>query len=128
MLVDGNNYKPSMAKFLNAFSRKCKNCSAEDIVYLKSLFTSFLDAAAGLNERAFFGKVTGKFNISMYEAVFTAVCRQAFKDQSLVVHPIDAGKLQALKADPEFTEATQKDTAGTTNVTIRINRARELLL
>jgi len=128
MLVDGNNYKPSMAKFLNAFSRKSKNCSAADIAYLRTIFTSFLDAAGTLGNRAFFGKATGKFNISMYEAVFTAVCRQAFKEQSIIIHPIDPSKLQALKADSEFTDATQKDTASTANVTVRIQRAKEILL
>ena len=128
MLVEGEHYRPSMAKFLNGFSRKCKNCPSEQIEFLKAIFTSFLAASAGLPQRAFFGKATGKFNISMYEAVFTAVCQQAFKDQTFVTDPIEPVKLQALMDDPDFTEATQKDTASKANVTTRLNRAKQLLL
>lgn len=41
MLIDGNNYKPSMIKFLNKFSYLAKSFPVENINYLEKLFISF---------------------------------------------------------------------------------------
>src|SRR5262249_20920380 len=46
MLIDGENYAPSMVKFLNRFSRKCENNSEDQNQYLEGLFVSFLGAAS----------------------------------------------------------------------------------
>ena len=35
MLLDSTNYKPSMLRFLNAFSRHCKSLTPEKIDYFK---------------------------------------------------------------------------------------------
>jgi hypothetical protein len=43
------------------------------------------------------------------------------------IQPIDAVKLEQLKSDPEFVNATQKATAQTTNVLKRLERARTIL-
>ena len=47
MLVDGANYKPSMVRFLNRFSTKCRKQDAEENAYLEILFMSFLGACSG---------------------------------------------------------------------------------
>ena len=65
MLIDGDNYRPSMTKFLNKFSNDAKSFSDDDIDYLKNLFNSFLDSCQTLNERAFMGR-TNKINISVF--------------------------------------------------------------
>ena len=46
MLVDSDNYAPSMVRFLNLFSKNCMNSSAERNEYLERLFGSFLHACA----------------------------------------------------------------------------------
>ncbi len=48
MLVDGNDYSPSMVKFLNKFSKKCAGNAATYNGQLKSLFLSFLKGTSDL--------------------------------------------------------------------------------
>ena len=126
MLIDGDNYRPSMTKFLNKFSNDAKSFSDDDIDYLKNLFNSFLDSCQTLNERAFMGR-TNKINISVYESIFNAICKTTFREKSLDLIPINEESLDLLKNDNEFLRATQKDTASKSNVDIRLLRAKEVL-
>jgi hypothetical protein len=91
------------------------------------VFNEFVKATAHLPERAFYGEATAKFNISTFEAVFAAVCRPMWAGSADSIQPIDAVKLEQLKSDPEFVNATQKATAQTTNVLKRLERARTIL-
>lgn len=127
MLIEGGNYKPSMTKFLNGFSKNCKILKQDQIQYLESLFNSFLESCSDLPEKAFFSK-QGKFNILLYDATFAAICSDAFSKRALVSNKIEFKKLNALQEDKEFSSASQADTASTTNVTTRIRRARNILL
>ena len=126
MLVGGDNYKPSMVKFLNKFSNDAKSFTEQDVKYLESLFGSFLNSCQNLNERAFTGK-TNRINISIYEAVFTAVCEAAYEDKSLNIAPITEEQLNLLKNDEDVKNATISKTASKMNVETRLRRARELL-
>jgi len=127
MLIEGKNYTPSMTKFLNGFSKKSKGLKSEQIEYLEALFTSFIDSCSNLSEKAFYSKY-GKFNISLYEAVFAAVCSQAFTSRSLVTNKIVASNIVALQEDSEFSKAAQFDTASTSNVSTRLRKAKEIIL
>jgi uncharacterized protein with ParB-like and HNH nuclease domain len=127
MLIDGKNYKPSLAKFLNQFSRKCESHSADQNSYLKDLFNAFLQACAGLPEDAFLNKKTGKFNIALYEATFTVSCEEPFRKREAVVSLISAVKLQELEEDPGFSRASLEGTTRKANVKKRIDRARAIL-
>jgi len=126
MLVGGDNYKPSMVKFLNKFSNDAKSFTEQDVKYLESLFGSFLNSCQNLNERAFTGK-TNRINISIYEAVFTAVCEAAYEDKSLNIASITEEQLNLLKNDEDVKNATISKTASKMNVETRLRRARELL-
>jgi uncharacterized protein with ParB-like and HNH nuclease domain len=127
MLIDGNEYAPSMVKFLNQFSRKCETHANEQNAYLRSLFASFLDACGDLPDDAFVNKKTKRFNIALYEAVFTAVCERALAERRPVAGVLPADHLQALETDDAFLEATQEGTTRTVNVEKRLNRAREII-
>jgi hypothetical protein len=127
MLIDGGKYKPSMTKFLNGFSKRCKTQTREQIAYLEGLFHSFLQACQALSERAFFSK-KGKFNISLFDAVFAAACGKPFAQRALIQEAIDSVKLTSLQDDGEFSKASQSDTASTANVSTRLRRAREILV
>ena len=127
MLIASRDYTPSMTKFLNDFSRRMKSTSAERLAYLEKLFVSFLDACAALPPKTFNGP-KGRFNISIFESVFNAVCEGPFSRQELVVNPVNADLIAALKQDPAFLQSTQKDTAGATNVETRLRIAREKLI
>jgi uncharacterized protein with ParB-like and HNH nuclease domain len=126
MLVDGESYKPSMTKFLNKFSYGAKSFSDERINYLEQLFLAFLAKVSKADSKLFHSK-TGRFNISIYEAIFVAVCQRAFSHKNLDVPDIDSGKVEKLKDDSVFLEATQNRTSNSKNVSDRMDRALELL-
>lgn len=126
MLIDGPRYKPSMTKFLNGFSKRCKSHTLEQITYLESLFSSFLHACEALPATTFFSK-QGKFNISLFDATFAATCATPFAQRDLITQPLDPTRVNVLQEDPEFSKASQSKTASTANVTTRLRRAREIL-
>jgi hypothetical protein len=123
MLISGREYAPSMTKFLNDFSRRMKQTSSERLNYLEQLFESFLNACAQLPPKSFNG-LTGRFNLSIFESVFTAVCEEPFVNQRLVTNAVKPDLISALKQDNNFMEATQKATAGTSSVETRLRIAR----
>ena len=127
MLVDGEEYKPSMVKFLNQFSKKCEENDAERNKYLGSLFSSFLKATGDLPARTFINK-NNRFNIALYEAAFTATCMDAYREGRQVEKHIQPKQLDELKADEVFTEASLHGTTQTDNVQKRLQRARVILM
>jgi hypothetical protein len=127
MLIDGHNYAPSMVKFLNQFSRKCKGHDDAQNEYLKGLFVSFLKACAELPDGAFLNKRNKRFNIALYEAVFTATNRDAFKEQREIKGNVSAEQVATLESDPEFTKASLEGTTRTANVETRLRRAKEII-
>lgn len=127
MLARGTNYKPSMAKFLNEFSSDCKQLDEKRIQYLENLFHSFLLTCSNLPNKAFYGKSTNKFNLSMFESVFFAHCKKAYDQETFVEEKLDYKQLEMLKNDPDFLDAIQKRTASTANVKTRLDRALSIL-
>lgn len=128
MVASGNDYKPSMTRFLNLMSKRAKALSKEKVEYLEKLFGAFLDACAALTTTAFFSTQNKKVNISLIEAVFAAKSASAFEEGSLNVPNVNPDKLQQLKDDPEFVKASQSQTASSSNVSKRLMRAREILV
>jgi uncharacterized protein with ParB-like and HNH nuclease domain len=126
LLFYGNEYKPSMTRFLNEASRKLQSLSEEDVAYLEKLFGSFLDACSELPAKAFHGK-SGAFSISVFDAVFAAVCRKPLEAKGLVTNKVELQKLQVLQNDAGFIEATQFRTAGQGNVKTRLQKATSIL-
>lgn len=128
MLIDGSSYKPSMTKFLNQFSFKAKSFPEVNIEYLENLFITFIEKLSSCNadEKTFQSK-TGKFNISVFESIFVFMCSDAFKEKTHEIKDIDLKKVNILKEDKEFIDATQSDTASEKNVKKRIEKAKEIL-
>lgn len=126
MLLDSDNYKPSMLRFLNSFSNSSKNYSQEMIDYYKKLFLSFLGSCSDLKNDAFLTQ-RGRFNISVYESVFRAICLYAVQNNTIVSKKIDPEKLRLLKNDKAFIDATQSSIASTANVRMRLSLADTIL-
>jgi uncharacterized protein with ParB-like and HNH nuclease domain len=124
-LIDGNNYAPSMVKFLNQFSRKCKQQSPEQNTFLSELFQSFLVSIQSLATEVFIRN--NRFNVALYESLFAAVCRTAFKEKRLPNGSVSEQEVKTLEQDPEFTQALIEGTTQTRNVNTRLRRAREIL-
>ena len=127
MLIENENYKPSMVKFLNTFSQKSKNFSSKKIEYLKILFEKFLDACDGLPDKIFLTQ-SGQFNVSMFEAVFNATASEPYKNKNTDVKNITVSEIDSLREDQDFNTAIQRQTTSKRNVAIRIKRAQEILL
>jgi uncharacterized protein with ParB-like and HNH nuclease domain len=127
MLIEGDEYSPSMVRFLNRFSRKSEKNDAAKNEYLKKLFISFTDAASILSENAFINRRNNRFNIALYEAVFTATCEKAFKGHRLLSGQLKESQIEALASDVDFASAALEGTTGTANVDTRLKRARLLL-
>lgn len=126
LLIEEKKYKPSMKKFLNLFSKQAKSFSPEALTKFEAVFDSFLVACVALPDRAFFRR--GKFNISNFDAVFTATCGPMLRGEADHVAPLTGERLELLEGDERFTEATHQGTASTVNVKTRLQRAREILL
>ena len=127
MLIDGDEYRPSMAKFLNQFSKKCQTNDHDQNERLRLLFQSFLRATCDLRDDIFLNPSTRQFNMALFEAVFTATCRPAYRSGGLVDKALSAENIEKLRADAEFNAATQKATTQTKNVRERLKIARSIL-
>jgi len=127
MLVDGQNYAPSMSRFLNRFSKIMKKKSADDVARLEKLCSAFLQACEPLPTGTF-GTRSKKLNMSVFEAVFAATCGRAYKANDFSISPFDARRIDILKKDIAFADAASTMSSHTVNVQTRLRRAREILL
>ena len=126
MLIDGEEYRPSMVKFLNQFSKKCEKNDSERNKYLGDLFSSFLRATEKLPVRTFINK-NNRFNIALYEATFTATCTEAYRERRNVQKHIRPEQIEKLKADEVFNTASLHGTTQTDNVQKRLQRSSAIL-
>jgi hypothetical protein len=126
MLKMGDQYAPSMTKFLNNFSHEMRSAGDDDIAKLEHLFSNFLTYVSALGDRRIFFGSSQKFNISVYEAVFVALCRDGINGEG-AIKETSLERIGSLKNDPEFIEATQKSTANTAMVELRLHKANEML-
>ena len=127
MLLEGERYAPSMIRFLNSFSKLCQSKSTTEIDYLRGLFESFLDSTALLPSDVFVNPVSKRFNLALFEAVFTATCREAYRERR-VLNPgatVDVTKVVELATDEEFRNASQKATTDSSNVATRLRVGNE---
>lgn len=127
MLINGQSYAPSMVRFLNQFSRLCEQHDDTQNEYLQDLFLSFLDACCSLPEDAFINPNNNRFNISLFEASFTATCDEAFKERRLLEGEIDSDEIAALETGRQFVTASLEGTTRTTNVSIQLKRVKALV-
>src|SRR5882762_876970 len=105
MLIDGDNYAPSMVSFLNKFSRKSRMYGEKKNKYLYDLLVSFFDACATLPEDAFLNKRSKRFNVALYEAAFAAACQRPFREESVLTKPLSPERLARLENDGQFVGA-----------------------
>lgn len=127
LLIDGENYAPSMVKFLNQFSRKSRAHTSEQNEYLANLLSSFLDACSALPGKAFLSKKNSRFNVALFEAAFVAACKAPFAEKRLLNGKLSASRLAELENHATFISALLEGTTQTKNVKARLNIASEIL-
>jgi uncharacterized protein with ParB-like and HNH nuclease domain len=127
MLIDGDSYKPSLVRFLNQFSRKSEKNDSEKNRYLKDVFEEFLRLCDDLPRDIFINVKNGRFNIALFEAIFAAKCHLAFKDRMLPSKAISPETINKLANDKEFITASLEGTTRTSNVEMRLMRAKDII-
>lgn len=127
LLIDGHEkYKPSMASFLNEFSRKAAKFNQDDVFLYNGIFERFFEVNPDLPEETL---TRGRsLSIALFESIFTYACAPAVdgKDKSLV-RQIDNQKILQLAEDNAFVEYLQQGTTKKDNIKNRIERARNIL-
>lgn len=127
LLVDRDNYAPSMVKFLNQFSRKARGHRKEQNEFLASLLGSFFDACTNLPDNAFLNKKSGRFNVALFEATFAGVCSKPFSENRMLMAKLQPDRLAELESDEAFLDAMLEGTTQTRNVKIRLDRTSQIL-
>jgi hypothetical protein len=131
ILLYREQYTEPMSRFLNKYAKKASQYSDSQISYLRELFNSFLSACANLDSKAFC-TTTGKFNVTLFDSVFTAICSPCIKHDSLaakrlVAGRIDKASLANLKKNDEFKVLTQSKTGNKKRIAARIALAEEMI-
>jgi len=126
MLLEYKSYHSPMGKFLNTFSKKTSNFKSETLIYLSSLFLSFIDSCKNLDDNIFCTK-NGQFAISLFESVFVAACHSYLDEKKILDRNISQESICALKENKEFIDSNQGSVASKTNLTTRIDKAIEII-
>jgi uncharacterized protein with ParB-like and HNH nuclease domain len=127
MLIRNQQYAPSMVRFLNQFSKLCETQTVDQNAYLSDLFDEFLAATEKLPRDVFINVRNGRFNIALFEAVFTALLEKAFQERRLPVGTADNAEIIAVARDDTFIKAAVEGTTRTANVNARLNVARSFI-
>jgi uncharacterized protein with ParB-like and HNH nuclease domain len=127
LLLEGKNYSPSMTQFLNTFSKKSRTFTDDSLAYFQQLFVTFCDTVLPLGT-SIFSTSKGKFNITVFESIFVALCEDAVANQNFEIKTTTLDKIDILKKDDGFINATQDNTAGKKNVETRLRLAKEILV
>lgn len=123
ILMESSNYRAPMVRFLDGFSKLAKSFADEKVSYLERLFTSFLEELVEVPGDAFLGE-SKRFNISLFESVFYAVCKVPLCEHTLVTNKVDPDKVYELSQDSLFESASSTGTTNKSNVETRLRRAR----
>ena len=126
MLLEGDNYRGSLLKHLNIFSQNATKFKKDKIQYLGQLFSNFLKSCDSLSDNPF-RLITKKFNISIYESVFVALCSESINKNIIEVKSVSQDKLDMLKSDEDFLSASEAETGRKINVEKRLKRAKIIL-
>ena len=95
MLIHGDDYRPSMVKFLNNFSKHARTFQGDELVNLQRLLDQFLESCKDLPPDAFHS-AQGRFSPMIFESVFVATCRGAYFENREIAGRVDDTSLKTL--------------------------------
>ena len=125
VMIQFDQYKSSMGRFLNQFSKLMKD-SKPDLSRLTDVLSQFFLACAHLPD-GIFGTRSKKVNVSIFEAVMSAICRDAYLHGGNI-HPLEAAAIDRLKQDKDFITAASSQSTHKTQVEKRLRIARSILV
>ena len=127
MASEYKNYKPSLANFLNSYSKKVKTYNETDIHYMKELFQSYLLAIDAVDPDLFVSEKSRRFNIFIFEAVFVALAQRVLPQRKLIEIQLNNEVIQSILDDEDFQEASIGGTTNTTKFFKRFDVAEKYL-
>ncbi len=126
LLVSKDKYKPSMATFLDDFSRRARIFSSDTVGLYDRAFRLFFEVNSDLPMEALTRGST--LSIALFESIFHFSCSPTIATGGTTApRPIDRSALLQLTADTKFNAFLQEGTTKEKNVKGRINRAYEIL-
>lgn len=120
--AEGDNYRPSMAGFLNRFSKEMRDAPASKVEKMKATLNTFFAMSMDLDAKLF--RTRSGFSVLTFESVFAASVGKAMAGQPSAIKP---ESISRLREDPEYKEFTEAKTADTKNVKGRLSRARAII-
>jgi len=128
MGVEYKNYKPSLANFLNVFSKKVRGYNEQDIAYHRELFISFLKSISSVSPDRFVSQKSRRFNIFLVEAIFAVLANRMIKTKQLIDYTVSDMQITSILEDTGFAEACIAGTTNTTNVLKRFEVVEKVLV
>lgn len=128
LVAEGESYKAPLVAFLNTFVRKARVFPAAKLSFIEDLYRAFFVKAEPLSAQDFAVAKSGRFNIAAFEAVFRASCTEAFAARDVTaIHDLSRERLNELRNDKTFINATQFGVGRTDFVKTRFTRAKAIL-
>lgn len=127
MLVQGDKYAPSMTRFLNKFSKDMQATPIEELRLLEQILSNFLDTCKDF-PIGIFGTRTKTLNISVFESVFFAACKQGYETKTGSVYSVSIERIESLKSNMEFMDAASTKSTNKIKVDKRLELAQAILL
>lgn len=125
LLEMSDHYKSPLRTFLNEYSKEAMKYDETKIESITNAFNAFWDCCRELPDNAFKNE-SNKFVVSLFESVFVAICEK-IQSSEIEGAKIAEDSLVELKADPEFSDASQGNTASSAAVSKRLARARSII-
>lgn len=120
---EGDNYKPSMVKFLNNFSRTAQSFNDRQISQIKRTCEWFLASTEDVDPGAFQTR-QAKFSVLLFEAIFAASCSLHSTGKNVA---LTTAAVERIRSDETFQSHAQQRTTDAANVNGRRRRALEVL-
>lgn len=127
MFTHGDNYVPSLAKFLNTYSAIAKKYDDKTLNYIENVFAKIMDACSLLPDDTFINKKTKRFNTFVFEALMYALGQKHFANKTFPQNKIRIEDIERLENDLEFADASIKGTTNKDSVEKRLQRAKIIL-
>jgi uncharacterized protein with ParB-like and HNH nuclease domain len=125
--LKGDEYKASLAKFLNVFSDEAKKFKPEYLSTLETFFMGWLDSLNNIPEDAFINKRTKRFSTFLFEGILYAYGNMYLGKDLAIMKKIDYSVIQKLEQDSEFQEASIRGTTNKENVEKRLAVAKAVI-
>src|SRR5690606_3297371 len=126
-MINGENYTPSLAKFLNNFAQEAKSFNSNKINNVRILSNNLIEKLSSYNSDIYFNDKTGRINTLLLESIFYFIGRKYFDQSQFEDLSINIENIERLKTDSEFLESISEGTTNTEKVKIRFRRAMEIL-